>query len=169
MGTGCGILGIIAASTAARVVAVDINPHAVQCAVENARLNRVANRMLFVQGSLFSPIRDETKFDLITFNAPYLPSEPSERGSWLELAWKGGYDGREIIQQFVREAPRFVKARGCIFLMQSTLADVDRTLGSLMARGLRAEVVEKRALPFFEDVVLLRAQNVGALRRVDTI
>ena len=38
VGTGCGILGIIAAKKAGEVVAVDVNPYAVRCAKENARL-----------------------------------------------------------------------------------------------------------------------------------
>ncbi len=54
-------------------------------------------------------------------------------------------------------------------MLQSTLADVGRTLESLLSRGLHVEVVEKRALPFFEDIVLLRALNVDALRHEDMI
>ena len=48
MGTGCGILGIIAAENASKVVAVDINPHAVRCAKKNAKLNNVENKMFFL-------------------------------------------------------------------------------------------------------------------------
>lgn len=91
MGTGCGILGIIAAKKAAKVVAVDINPYAVRCARENAKLNHVIDKTFFVQGDLFAPIRKGEKFDLILFNAPYLPSERSEDDSWLGRAWTGGY------------------------------------------------------------------------------
>src|SRR4030067_1583890 len=54
MGTGCGILGIVAAKKASKVVAVDVNPYAVHCAKENALLNN-ARRMSFVQGDLFAP------------------------------------------------------------------------------------------------------------------
>src|SRR3972149_4355762 len=36
MGTGCGIVGVLAARKACEVVAVDVNPHAVRCARENA-------------------------------------------------------------------------------------------------------------------------------------
>ena len=57
MGTGCGILGVVAAEKAAKVVAVDVNPYAVRCAKKNAKLNGVSNKIFFVQGDLFTAIR----------------------------------------------------------------------------------------------------------------
>ena len=81
MGTGCGILGILAAKKASSVVAVDVNPHAVHCAQENAKLYNVRSKMDFVQGDLFAPLRKEEKFDVILFNAPYLPADASVCGA----------------------------------------------------------------------------------------
>jgi len=45
MGTGCGVNAILAAATAREVVAVDINPHALDAAVRNAEGNGVADRI----------------------------------------------------------------------------------------------------------------------------
>lgn len=128
MGTGCGILGIIASDKAAKIVMVDINPYAVRCAKENAKLNNVLDKICFVQGDLFAPIRTEEKFDSILFNAPYLPSKPSEDKSWLGRAWAGGASGRQVIDRFICEAPEYLKENGCILLMQSTLSNVNETL-----------------------------------------
>ena len=55
VGTGCGILGIVAARNAQQVVAVDVNPFAVRCARHNAHLNHVLHKMSFVRGDLFQP------------------------------------------------------------------------------------------------------------------
>ena len=159
VGTGCGILGIIAAEKAAGVVAVDINPHAVRCAKENAKLNGVVDKMFFVCGGLFAPIKTEEKFDLILFNSPYLPSEPSENKSWLERAWAGGVAGRQVIDRFICEAPKYLKKDGRILLMQSTLSNVDKTLRRFEESGLRTSIVVKRALPFFETIVLVKAER----------
>ena len=41
VGTGCGLLGILAAKKAWNVVAVDLNPYAIRCAKENSDLNGV--------------------------------------------------------------------------------------------------------------------------------
>lgn len=164
VGTGCGIFAIIAADKAARVVAVDINPYAVLCAKENARLNEVAHKIFLVQGDLFAPIKTEKKFDSILFNAPYLPSKPFEKESWLERAWTGGVTGREVIDRFICEAPRYMKENGRILLMQSTLSDVGETLRRFKKDGLKTSIVAERALPFFEEVVLVEADRSSSLR-----
>jgi len=159
MGTGCGILGIVASEKAAEVVAVDINPYAVRCAKDNAKLNRVADKMFFVQGDLFTPIRTEEKFDLILFNAPYLPVEHKEDGSWLGCAWAGGASGRQVIDRFIYEAPKHLEQAGRIFLMQSTLSGVNETLKGFVEGGLKANIVAERDLPFFETMTLVEAKR----------
>ena len=159
IGTGCGILSIIAADKAAKVVAVDINPYAVQCAKKNAKLNGVAEKMFFVHSDLFAPIRAEEEFDLILFNAPYLPSQPSEANSWLGCAWAGGATGRRVIDPFVHESLKYLKETGRILLMQSTLSDVDETLRRFDKKGLKTSIITKHAFPFFEAIVLVKAER----------
>ena len=158
MGTGCGILGVVAAEKASKVIAIDLNPFAVRCARENAKLNGVSDKMSFLQGDLFTPIRIEEKFDLILFNAPYLPLENTEDHSWLGRAWSGGVAGRQVIDRFICEAPKYLRQDGRVFLMQSTLSGLDKTLRKFGGHGLKASVVAERALPFFETIVLFRAQ-----------
>lgn len=159
MGTGCGILGIIAADKAAKVVVVDVNPYAVRCAKKNAKLNEVLDKICFLQGDLFAPIRLEEKFDEILFNAPYLPSKPSEDESWLVRAWAGGATGRQVIDRFICEAPEYLKENGCILLMQSTLSNVNETFRRFEKNDLKTSIVAKRALPFFETIVLVKAER----------
>ena len=159
VGTGCGILGVVAAKKAVRVVAVDVNPYAVRCAKENAKLNGVLDRMLFVQGDLFSAIRAGERFDVVLFNAPYLPSESVGDVSWFGCAWSGGVGGRQIIDRFIGEVAKYLKRNGCVFLMQSTLSDVDETLRKFGGNGLKACVVAEQALPFFETIALVKAER----------
>ena len=158
MGTGCGMLGIIAAEKADAVVAVDINPYAVLCARENASLNKVQNKIYYVQGDLFTPLSDGFKFDVVLFNAPYLPAEENETESWIGRAWAGGATGRRVIDRFISEVPSYLKQRGRVLLLQSTLADVDETLLRLAASGVSARVVAECSLPFFETIKLVEAQ-----------
>ncbi|MEM3696116.1 MAG: class I SAM-dependent methyltransferase [Candidatus Bathyarchaeia archaeon] len=159
MGTGCGILGIIAAAKASHVLAIDINPYAVRCAKENAKLNHVLNKMSFIQGDLFSPLRKEEMFDLILFNAPYLPTKGRKTDFWLERAWAGGKKGREVIDLFINEAPKYLRPEGVILLMQSSLSNVNETLQKFGRNGLKANVIAKKALPFFETLFLMRAER----------
>lgn len=157
MGTGCGILGVIAAEKAAKVVAVDINPYAVRCAKRNAEVNGVADKIFFLQGDLFAPIKNEEEFDLILFNAPYLPSEIDEGDAWLSRAWAGGASGRRMIDRFICEVPCYLKMNGRVLLLQSVLSGVDETSQEFRKHGLRAEVITKRDLPLFETIALVRA------------
>ena len=158
MGTGCGILGILAAKKASAVVAVDVNPYAVRCARENATFNNVRGKMAFIQGDLFTPLREAEEFDVILFNAPYLPADESEADSWIGRAWTGGITGRQIIDHFIPEAPKHVKRTGRILLMQSTLANVDATVHRFAECHMKVDIVAECALPFFETVVLLRTR-----------
>lgn len=159
MGTGCGVLGILAAKKASGVLATDVNPYAVRCAKRNAVLNGMDDKMLFLQGDLFAPIDSDAKFDLMTFNAPYLPLECSDQVSWLERAWAGGVGGRQVIDRFLRECREHLKSDGEIMLMQSNLSGIDQTLQALKKLGLRACIVAERDLPFFETVSLIRASK----------
>lgn len=158
MGTGSGILGVLAAKEASEVVAVDVNPYAIRCAKQNAKRNSIHGKMAFLQGDLFTPINDAAKFDLILFNAPYLPSEKGEDATWLGRAWAGGTTGRQVIDQFISQAPSHLKKTGEILLMQSNLADVEATRRDFEARGMNVAVVAREDLPFFETLVLLTAK-----------
>jgi len=159
VGTGCGILGVVAATRANRVLAVDINSKAVGCAKENAKLNRVDHKMLFMVGDLFRSIKVRKQFDLILFNAPYLPCEEFEGDSRLVRAWAGGSSGRRLIDRFIQAAPKYLRPEGRILLMQSTLSDVEETLHSFEETSLRADVIARQVLPFFEAIVLIKAES----------
>ncbi|TRO54295.1 methyltransferase domain-containing protein [Candidatus Bathyarchaeota archaeon] len=158
MGTGCGILGIIAAEKAKTVVAVDVNPYAIRCARENANLNSVQNKICYLQGDLFTPLSERFKFDAVFFNAPYLPVNNTKADAWIERAWAGGPTGRQVINRFISETPSHLKKRGRVFLMQSTLADVSESLRRFAACGMSARVVAEYALPFFEKIKLIESQ-----------
>lgn len=159
MGAGCGILGIIAAAKASHVVAADINPYAVRCAKENAKLNHVMDKMSFICGDLFTPLREGEMFDLILFNAPYLPTKYRKADFWLERAWAGGRRGREVINRFINEAPKRLKPKGLILLIQSSLSNVNETLEKFERNGLKASVAAKKVLPFFETLFLVKAER----------
>jgi len=160
VGTGCGILAVIAAKKAMKVVATDVNPRAVECARLNTEINRVASKTDVRLGSLFQPIGKAERFDVIIFNAPYLPSSPSERKSWIGRAWAGGPTGRQIIDRFINEAPRYLNRDGTILLVQSNLADISQSLEKLQGAGFTAKVIAETKVPF-ETIVVIRASHLS--------
>ena len=158
VGTGCGMLGILAAGKGGSVFAVDVNPYAVRCAKENSVLNHVRRNMTFLQADLLTALKESAKFDLILFNAPYLPAAEDETDTWIGRAWAGGINGRQVIDRFIPQATRHLKPNGRVLLMQSTLAGVQETINKFAENELKAKVKAERKLPFFETLTLIEAQ-----------
>ncbi|NJE11205.1 HemK2/MTQ2 family protein methyltransferase [Thermococcus sp. MAR1] len=150
VGTGTGLIALLMARKARFVLGVDINPLAVEVARENARLNGIQN-VEFRLSDLFENV--EGKFDVITFNAPYLPGEPEEP---IDLALVGGKSGREVLDRFIREVPEYLKPCGVVQIVQSSITGVEETLRRLKKAGLSGKIVTKRHV-FFEDIVLINA------------
>jgi release factor glutamine methyltransferase len=159
VGTGCGIIGVLAAKKARWVVATDVNPQAVKCAKTNAKHNNVTDRISVLRGDLFQPIRQHKHFSLIVFNAPYLPSEPDEEKTWMGKAWSGGPTGRRVIGRFVSEAPFYLNKNGRILLVQSSLSNVEETLHGFERLGLKGRVLAEKRFTF-ETIVLVEARKL---------
>jgi release factor glutamine methyltransferase len=159
VGTGCGILGILAAEKATAVLALDLNPYAIRCAKENSALNNVDSKMAFMQTDLITALYQNAKFDLILFNAPYLPAAEFEAETWIGRSWAGGVNGRQVIDRFIPQVKPHLKTSGRVLLMQSTLADVEETICKFGEYNLKARVKAERKLPFFETLALIEAKT----------
>jgi release factor glutamine methyltransferase len=154
LGTGCGLLAILAAKAGGTVIATDINPSAIECARENAEAHGVSDRIYFRLGDLFEPVSGE-RFDLIVFNPPYLPVQPGEAlGFSLDRAWEAGPDGRAVIDVFLNELSGHLTPNGRAMFVQSSLADISKTLRRLETDGFRVEILRKKLS--FEELYLLR-------------
>jgi 16S rRNA (adenine1518-N6/adenine1519-N6)-dimethyltransferase len=164
MGTGCGILGVLAAQKAGKVVAVDVNPYAVECATINAEINGVAAKMDIRRGTLFNAIKQDEKFDVIIFNPPYLPSKANNQRTWIERAWSGGSTGRTFIDKFISEAPNHLKEGGRILLVQSSLSNIDETMQKLEEARFRVNVIAERKVAF-ERIVVVKAEKCSETSR----
>jgi release factor glutamine methyltransferase len=161
LGTGCGILGIAAAQKAKSVLAVDVNPYAISCAKQNASLNNLRGKMAFLRGDLLTAFSDSVLFDVILFNAPYLPSEPHEVETWIGRAWAGGATGRDVVDRFIPQAARHLTPSGRILMLQSTLTGLEQTIQKFRQCGLNAAVKAEAKLPFFETIHLVEAKGVS--------
>ena len=69
MGAGCGINALLAALTSSEVIAVDINPKAVEATAENAVRNGLADRIQVAVSDVFDGV--DGRFDVIAFNPPF--------------------------------------------------------------------------------------------------
>ncbi len=128
MGTGSGIIARELAGRFREVVAADIDPEAVE------RTGKLGGNVKAVLSDLFSNVSG--KFDLITFNPPYLPCEGDP-----ELCCGQG----KVIERFVREARAHLKPAGRILLLLSSLTPVQ----------IEGVTVARKKLPFEEIRVIV--------------
>lgn len=156
IGCGAGIVSLECAAAEPHnfVEGVDVNKEAVKLARENAKNNGIKNAK-FYKSDLFSNVRG--KFDCIIFNPPYLPTAHKDKiHGELNAAFDGGADGLEIITKFIFRAGRYLKERGCIYIIASSLADIDKVIKLFNKNGFKANVIEEQSF-FFEKIALLKA------------
>ena len=116
VGTGSGVLALSAAKAGANsVLALDINPAAVQAARLNADRNGL-RQVTSLESNLFSAVPPETLFDVIISSPPSFSGEPRDTA---DRAWHAGPGYRDIAPLFTQAAAR-LKPGGCMYLLLSS-------------------------------------------------
>lgn len=123
LGTGSGAIAVVLAHELpdAQITATDISPEALAVAAGNAEKNRVADRIAFIKGNLFDPVR-YCLFDVIVSNPPYI-----DAGDYAQLsvevknfepreALLAGDDGMDFYKIIVPQAACYLKAGGWLLL-----------------------------------------------------
>jgi release factor glutamine methyltransferase len=162
VGTGSGAISIALAREAGTVslVATDISREALLLARRNADKAGVSEKIVFVQGDLFSPFRlleGREPFDLILSNPPYIVrSEMMELAREVKdfepaLALDGGEDGFVFHREIIFQSPRYLRRGGWLLL----------EVGQGQARGV-SEMMERDGT--FYSVG--RIQDLSGIERV---
>ena len=159
MGTGSGLIAVELAALPAikHIVATDINSNALENARRRAIAAGVDKKIEFVHSDLFENL-EHLSFDWILFNPPYLPSERTIN----ELSWVGGATGKEIVNKFLKMAPKHLRPGGTILLVTSSYTRIDIT--EIESRFI-IEILEELSL-FFESLFcwLLKPVNLSGDR-----
>jgi len=119
-GSGCIAIALAVHLPQARVWATDISRAALRVAVDNAQRHGVADRILFIQADLLSPLRGPV--DLIVSNPPYVAEEewPALPASVREYeprqALDGGPGGLMVIRRLLKGAPRLLRPGGTLLV-----------------------------------------------------
>lgn len=145
VGCGSGILAkaIEKSFQKNKIICVDINPSAI-----------LATKLLgfkTIKSNLFSKISPSKKFDLITFNAPYLPEDKNEPKS-SRLATTGGKNGDEVSIKFIKQAKKHLTENGKILLLISSLTPMEKI------NEFKPKIIARKKL-FMEELKILEFSN----------
>lgn len=147
IGTGSGCLAVTLACELpeAQVWATDLSADALTLARKNVVRYGLETRVTLLRGDLLGPLPEETQFDVIVSNPPYvteaqLPTlQPEVRDYELRLALSGdagasGPDGTALHRRLLAEAPAHLKPGGWLLLevgqgQAGIVAEAARELG----------------------------------------
>ena len=120
LGCGTGIIGITIAleRPLSKVTLIDQSEHAIQNTKENQTFYQVTNTM--IQKSDWFSALDQTRFDVILSNPPYLEDNDPHLSQGLEDepldALVSGPTGIEAIQYIIENAKNHIKPSGWLFI-----------------------------------------------------
>ena len=138
-------LTLAAAWPDAIVTAVDISPHALSLAQENATRLGLTDRVRWVESDLLEKISPTTEtFDLIVANLPYIPSgEISQLAREVRHdplnALDGGPLGFEIYARFIGQAANYLHGRLALEIGHDQSAPLISLLNTHHFHNIRAQ------------------------------
>lgn len=122
LGTGSGAIALSLASELpdADITATDLSEAALQIAAENADRLQHGERVRFLHGDLFDPVKGE-RFDVVVSNPPYVArrdakSLPPELAHEPEMALFAGEDGLDVIRRLVAGAGERLSPGGWLLI-----------------------------------------------------
>ncbi len=146
MGCGSGYFALLLKKMGCNMVlGVDYNKDAVNCATANALRNPVLAPIAFIHSDLFINVPPR-HFDLIVFNFNYYPSN-----GVYGLNPDGG---REILQRFFTQVPRYINRQTRIYIPYSLFAGAEHNPKNICASfGFFAEIVASTTNQSGEHVI----------------
>ena len=158
MGTGSGVLASEAGKSkkVVKVFGVDVNEDSIAHCIRSYP----GKKFLFAKSDLFSlfMIYDEykdIKFDLIMFNPPYLPTDPK----FKDVALDGGKKGYELICKFMHQAKDYLRPKGHILLLFSSLTGKEQLEKFLMKNYWSFTEIATSHI-FFEDLYVYDVMKI---------
>lgn len=136
IGTGCGILAILASKLGAkRVYAIDIDQSCRKPIEINSKANNVGN-IEFLHGDMLKPLKE--KVDVIIASLPQMPSHRK-----IDIHRYGSIDGTKYNLKLVKEASKYLKKNGILFFSLMSISNPMKILGELRKKYYATIVVAK--------------------------
>lgn len=147
VGIGSGIIAKELQKHVEEVHGADIDENVINT------LKKEEPNLTLYKSNLFENIPKKNQYDVITFNAPYLPGKRTKEA--IDLV--GGKEGVEVSNEFLRQATRYLKKDGYIFLVASNHSNLKLLFKTGKEVGFVIEEVSKIHI-FFEDIIVYKIQ-----------
>ena len=134
IGTGSGLNAVLAASRGAHVVAVDVNPHAVEAARQNAECSGLADHIEVHHSDVFTDVVG--RFDVIVYDPPFrwfAPRDPLSATAWD--------DNRRALMTFFRNATHYLARMGRVLIFFDISGDLAYMKQLASDMGFRTELI----------------------------
>lgn len=148
---GTGVFSIFAALDGAeKVVAIDINPDAVENAIENSKKHEVSEKVTVLQGFMFSPLQKEQLFDVIFLNIPFLYRSCSDHLRTVDRK-KNNFE-RELLCCYLKEGKSHIKRSGRMLLCYSTTrVEIEKMYQLAKEYGWEISLLQEESNLIYED------------------
>jgi release factor glutamine methyltransferase len=138
IGTGSGIQAEELRKHTVDVTAVDINPEVISHCKEKF------DNIKIIESDLFSNVSG--KFDLITFNPPYLPDDHRVK----DIALDGGKHGYELTEMFLNDVVIHLNINGKLLLLFSSYTNKGKVDSFILQNCLKFKQIDMMKLDFEE-------------------
>jgi release factor glutamine methyltransferase len=163
-GSGCIAVSLAKELANAHVIATDASEKALAVARENTRDHGVADRIRYLEGDLFEPLKEldiRGQIDIIVSNPPYvresdlaaLQSEVKDYEPLMALV--AGPEGTEIAQRIIRHATEYLKKNGAL-IMEMGLGQAGALTRMTEATGAYGKSEVLKDLAGIERVIVAR-------------
>lgn len=139
--TGSGYIAYILSKNFKNVIAIDIDINTLLNARKNDNISYICSN---------SASCLNIKFDLITINPPYLPSNDID-----DITTDGGKEGVEVTLQILESCRKFMHKDSKIFIVCSSLSNIDKILN---LDGFDAKIVKSKRI-WFEDIIVIELRS----------
>ena len=150
IGSGAGVIACLAALHGAiNVIATDINPHAINNILSNAKLHSLQIEARI--GSVFDPILKDEVFDVIFWNHPfyYLDENLNEN----DLVSFSVYDTEyQYLKDFFLNGKKHLEKDGQLILGTSNVARINLIKKLAKEEGYSMCLLEKTEVPIYKEM-----------------
>jgi len=141
LGCGSGTVAFVLAKRAARVIATDVNPRAIELARVGIAINGLQNVELRL-GDLFEPVAGES-FDVIASQPPFVGRPPGAADATFLY---GGSVGDELSARLLGDLPGRLTAKGRAVLLVAWPLGPERSLAQRISRAIGTDELDVAVL-----------------------